>query len=323
MMPRGNSLRSCQSALASALIAMHAKAASDHPDSKNREPGAAPAAYSLPWALRPVVSASAIRVETSLARYENAAADHGVTAATVLTGSYRVEGTGPKGAGLTPLFRMAMVADAPPVGIPGGFVVGNPLLGASYAALFSNMRANVLLGATLPVGGGGGDAPDAGTVNARQKGVPARVQMDNALFAVNDLAIVFGLGGAYVAHGLTIQIEATLLHLVRVRGEAVQKETSKTNFTTGLHVGYFVMGHLSVGAEARYQRWINAPLSVDADASGATKDTLSLAVGPRGHIKLGRAWFRPSIAYERGLDKPLASAQLNYHIVRVDLPIVF
>jgi hypothetical protein len=171
---------------------------------------------------------------------------------------------------------------------------------------------------------GGGDTPEAGALGARTKGPNARAQLDNALFAVNDFTVIPGLGAAWVRDGWTIQLEATLLQLTRVRGEAVQKEASKTNMTTGLHVGYFVLPYLSLGTELRYQRWLNAPFSVERDPSGASRDAMTFALGPRFHLEVGSVgWLRPGIAYQRGLDRPLASAALNYHIVQVDIPFVF
>ena len=71
--------------------------------------------------------------------------------------------------------------------------------------------------------------------------------MDNALFAVNDCTVIPGASVAYVAHRVTVQAEATLLQLTRVRGDKVQAEASKTNCTSGLHVGYFVDKMVSLG----------------------------------------------------------------------------
>lgn len=290
------------------------------------QPKIAPAPYSVPWQLRPIVAPTVLRAETSAAFYEDSAGRGGTTLATIFTGSYKVPGTGPASAGLAVIARMAIVGDDPAPGnrARGALTFVNPLLGAAYAVkLAGGFRLNAFLGATLPVGGGGGDTPSPGAQNSRVKGVNARAQMDNALFAVNDFTLIPGIGAAYVAHGLTVQVEATLLHLMRVRGEAVQKEASKTNLTMGLHVGYFVTSFLSVGAELRYQRWLNAPFAVEKDASEASRDTLSVAIGPRAHIKLGSLWLRPGIAYQRGLDKPLAAATPNYHIVQFDLPLFF
>lgn len=289
-------------------------------------PAAKPPPYSVPWQLRPVVAPRVVRVESTLAFYEDAAAKGGFTDVTILTAAYRIDGTGPAGAGLAPLVRVGFVTDDPAPGnkARGGFVLTNPLVGAAYAAkLGGPMRANLFLGATIPIGGGGGDSPDPGSLGSRQKGLPARAQMDNALFATNDFTLIPGASVAFVEHGFTAQVELTLLHLMRVRGDQQQAEASKTNSTMGLHVGYFVVPQLSLGGELRYQRWLNAPFTVEKDRTGATRDNASFAIGPRGHFKVGPVTLRPGIAYQRGIDKPLAAATPNYHIVQLDLPVFF
>jgi len=287
---------------------------------------ATPAPYSVPWQLRPIVAPTVVRAESSIAFYEDKAGKGGATVASILTASYRIPGTGPAGAGLAPVLRAAFVADDPAPGnaTRGGAVFVNPLVGAGYAIkLDAGFRLNAFLGATIPVGGGGGDSPSPGSLNSRVKGLNARAQLDNALFAVNDFTLIPGFAVAYVNHGLTVQLEATLLHLMRVRGSAAQAEASKTNMTTGLHVGYFLLPELSLGAELRYQRWLNAPFAVEKDATDTTRDTASLAVGPRVHIKLGEIRARPGVSYQRGIDKPLAASTPGYHIVQVDLPFFF
>ena len=282
--------------------------------------------YSVPWQLRPIVAPTVLRSDTSIALYEDVGGQRGSTVASLLTASYRIPGTGPPSAGLAPLLRVAIVGDDPAPGnsARGGVAIANPLVGAAYAIkLDGGFRLNAFLGATIPIGGGGGDSPSPGAANSRVKGLNARAQLDNALFAVNDLALIPGFGAAYVKSGLTVQVEITLLQFRRVRGEAAQRDVSKTNMTTGLHIGYFFLPQLSVGGELRYQRWLNAPLAVEADTTNATRDNLSVAVGPRAHIKLGSLWLRPGIAYQRGLDKPLAASTPNYHIVQIDLPLFF
>lgn len=285
-----------------------------------------PPPYSVPWQLRPIVAPTVVRAESSIAFYEDKAGKGGATVASILTASYRIPGTGPAGAGLAPVLRAAFVADDPAPGnaTRGGAVFVNPLVGAAYAIkLDAGFRLNAFLGATIPVGGGGGDSPAPGSLNSRVKGLNARAQLDNALFAVNDFTLIPGFAVAYVNHGLTVQLEATLLHLMRVRGSAAQAEASKTNMTTGLHVGYFVLPELSLGTELRYQRWLNAPFAVEKDATDTTRDTATLAVGPRVHIKLGEIRARPGVSYQRGIDKPFAASTPGYHVVQVDLPFFF
>jgi hypothetical protein len=269
-----------------------------------------------------VVAASVIRSDTSLAFYEGPDSG-GFTVATTLLGSVKIPGTGGPGEGLAPVVRVALVSDSPPAG-DGGVAFVNPLVGATYALRpASAFRLGFFLGVTAPIGMGGGDEPAAEALNARTKGVLARSAMDNALFAVNDLGVIPGVGFAYVDHGFTAQLEATLIQLWRVRGSAAQPDSSKTNLTTGLHLGYFILPALSVGADLRYQRWLAAPKAVDADPTNTLKDTLSFAAGPRAHFKAGSVWFRPGVAYARGLDKPMAASPPNYHVVQIDLPIVF
>jgi hypothetical protein len=293
-------------------------------------PAPPPAAYSLPWQLRPAAAATGIRTDTAFARYEDAKSSGGFTVASVLSASYKVPGTGDareKWAGLAPVIRLTAVNDSPPASVAagGGFAVVNPLFGATYVLpLGQGGRLGFFLGATLPVGMGGGDKPDKGLVDARAAGQFARSQMDDSLFAVDDLAVIPGVDLAWVRDGLTLQAEATLFQLWRVRGEAAQPEASKTNLTSGVHAGYYFCPIFSVGLDVRYQRWLNAPIAIDKDATGTKVDNWTAAIGPRFHIPLGgSAKVHPGIAYARGLDKPMAAAALNYHIIQLDIPFTF
>jgi hypothetical protein len=283
-----------------------------------------PAPYSLPFQLRPVVASTALRSDSSLASYENAKAQPGFAVVSSLVGSLRIPGTGDKpGTGLAPLIKLTVVNDSPPGTATGGFAFVNPLVGASYAlSLGSGWRASGFLGVTIPIGMGGGDTPDKGALDARTVGPIARADMDNSLFAVNDLAIIPGIDLAYVAYGFTAQVEATLFQLERVRGSAAQPEASKTNLTAGFHAGYFFIPNLSFGAEVRYQRWLNAPIAVDKDKPGTSVDMVSLGFGPRLHFQVGSVWLRPGVAFTRGFDHPMTSPG-NYNVVQLDVPVVF
>jgi hypothetical protein len=280
--------------------------------------------YSLPFQLRPVTAGTVVRSDSSFASYESASAKGGFGFVSELTATYRIPGTGSApGTGLAPLLKLTVANDSPPGGATGGFAFVNPLVGASYAvALGSGFRASAFLGVTIPVGMGGGDTPDPGALDARTVGPVVRAGMDNALFAVNDFTVIPGIDIAYVAHGFTAQIEATLFQLERVRGATVQHEASKTNFTSGLHVGYFLVDALSLGAELHYQRWIDAPFGVELGKPGTSWDLVSLTVGPRMHFQTGGVWIRPGIAYTRGFDAPMSSPA-NDNIVQLDVPVIF
>ncbi|HSQ64817.1 MAG TPA: hypothetical protein VLM85_16450 [Polyangiaceae bacterium] len=287
------------------------------------EAPAKPPPYSLPWQLRPATVPNVVRWDNTVAFYEDAAAHKGTTWVSIFNAIVRIPGTGGPGNGLGVLFRLPLSVDSPPTG-SGGAMLGNPLLGVLYGApLPKPFKLSASIGFTTPVGMGGGDTPSPGTKDARVAAVPARFQIDNALFNVNDLGIVGGADFAYVDHGFTAQVEATLAQYFRVRGELDQPEATKTSFVAGLHLGYFIVPQLSIGADLRYQRWIDAPFKVEKDASGDSWDNLSTTIGLRAHIPIGKTWLRPGVAYARALDKPLAAATPNYHMIQIDIPFAF
>ncbi|WP_437810965.1 hypothetical protein [Sorangium sp. So ce1078] len=276
-----------------------------------------PPPYSLPFQLRPVVAVSVVRSDTAVAFYSAPrASSSGSTVASTLLFSYKVTED------LAPLVRLGVVSNSPPAG-DSGFGFMNPVVGATYALKLSpELRLGLFLGLTVPVGSGGGDEPSPEMGPTRTAGIHARSAMDNAMFAVNDLTVFPGVGLAYVARGFTAQVEATVLQLMRVRGEDAQPDASKTNFTAGLHLGYFIVPMLSIGTELRHQRWISTPVAVQNDASRATRETTTVAFGPRGHFKLGETmWLRPAIAFAMGLDDPMRASE--HKILQIDVPFAF
>jgi hypothetical protein len=223
---------------------------------------------------------------------------------------------------LAPLVRIAIARNDPGMG-ESATSVSNPLVGATWGRpLGPAVKLAVFGGLALPLGTGGGNSPDAAMATANRSAMAARSAMDNALFAVNDLTPILGVDVAYVAGGFTVQAEATVLQLMRVRGDEAQPDSAKTNFTSGVHAGYFPLPWLSVGGELRYQRYLSTPAFVEADPTGASRDNLSAAIGLRGHVALGGGrWLRPGVAYSRGLDDPMSGR--SYDVVQVDVPFVF
>jgi hypothetical protein len=140
------------------------------------------------------------------------------------------------------------------------------------------------------------------------------------MFAVNDFTVFPGIGFAYISNGFTAQVEATLLQLWRVRGEDVQVDKSKTNFTGGIHVGYFFAPIFSFGAELRHQHWLSTPGAVKMN--NKARETTTVAFGPRFHFKLSdKMWLRPAIALALPLDDPMSAAK--YKVVQLDIPFAF
>jgi hypothetical protein len=275
-----------------------------------------PAPYSLPWQLRPAMAISAVRSDTSIAFHRNPQGERGMTTVTTFLGAYQVIPS------LSPFARVGVVIDDPAGGQRTAAFL-NPSVGViSGLHLSQDLRLGLFLGLSLPLGMGGGNSPSPAVGAALRDGVFARSVFDNALFAVNDFGIVPGVSLAYVAHRLTLQAEVTVIELIRVRGQAVQSDVSRTNLLTGVHIGYFVLRQLSFGADLRYQRWLSTPAAVRADPTGALRDALTIAVGARLHFHLrGRAWLRPGLSYTRGIDNPLAQA--DYNILQIDVPVIF
>jgi hypothetical protein len=281
-------------------------------------PAPAPAPYSIPYQLRPAAAANVVRLDTSFATYTDAATGRGgSTVASFLLGTYQALPN------FNPVVRLGVVGNTlSPTGQHGAVSFTNPLLGASYLVKLADFRVVPFLAVTLPIGTGGGNAPDLGAAAANRSGVLARAAMDNAMFAVNDFTIIAGVDAALVKGGFTVQLEATFLELLRVRGEAVQPDAAKTNFTSGLHLGYQVAPPLAVGVELRYQRWLVAPKAVAADATLKAWDNLSLALGLRTTLKLSDTVVaRPAVVYWRGLDRPLSTG--DWGVFQFDVPVSF
>jgi len=274
-----------------------------------------PPPYSLPFQLRPVAPGTVMRSDTTLAAYSMPDGS-GTTVASTFLASYKLSPS------LAPLVRLAVVQDSPATG-QGAMTMSNPLFGLLYGKpLAPAVKLGIYGAITLPLGSGGGDTPDPARVATNKAGIAARSSMDNAMFAVNDHALIGGADLAYVKGGLTVQAEFTVFQLTRVRGEDIQPDAHKTNFTSGVHAGYFATPWLSLGAELRYQRWLSTPKAVANDASGASRDNMTAAAGVRGHIKLsGKRWLRPGLAYTRPIDDPMSGR--GYDIIQVDVPLAF
>ena len=282
-----------------------------------------PPPYSLPWQLRPVTVGNVIRLDTATAFYEDAMGNAGSTVASTLLASYKIT---PE---IAPMIRMGFSRNDAPGAAADGSSFVNPIIGATYARKVDSFRWAAFLGTTIPVGMGAGNTPDAGANLANSAGIRARSAMENAMFAVNYMTGIAGIGVAYVDHKFTAQVEATLLQLFRVRGDGAASATdsTRTNATAGIHLGYFVIPQVSVGGDLRYQRWLTHPTSRNAMGMSvaipdANMDTVTFAVGPRAHFKFGKtSWIRPGISYARGLDAPLTTTAFN--VVQIDVPVVF
>jgi hypothetical protein len=292
------------------------------PPTELAPPMSPPPPYSLPWQLRPITIGTVIRSDTSAAFYDNATGS-GDTVVTMLSGTYKVTPN------IAPMVRMGFVQNGPPGTAPEGTSFVNPVVGVTYShKLSDSFRLAGFLGTTIPVGMGGGSAPDAAASGADTAAIAARSGMDNSMFAVNYMAVIPGVDFAYIGHKLTLQAEATLFQLFRVKGSdttAISPDATRTNSTMGIHAGYFPLAWVSIGGEMRYQRWLSTPtrivMGVKSDLPSANLDTVSFAVGPRFHFKVGNTWLRPGVSYAQVLDEPFSSS--HYRIMQIDVPVVF
>lgn len=288
---------------------------------KGPTPAVKKAGYALPYAMRPAIAPNLLRIDANYVSLKDAS-----IVSSLLTGGWKPIASLPDLGfyGRVGLVRMSSdIADS-------GTAVTNPLFFALYTPeIAPKLRLPIFAGVTAPIGSGGGNDPSKGTRAAVLSGIYARQAMDNALFATNYLTPTVGAGLAYVDKGLTVQAEVTVLQLMRVRGEALDGDKSRTNFTSGLNIGYLVLPpYLTISAELHYQRWLSTPKAVEADeakpadARRGLRDQLTVGGGVRANIPLDdKILMRPGISYFRGIDDPMAKDKFS--IIQLDLPIAF
>jgi hypothetical protein len=313
-------------AVLSAGAASHAQATaptSTPPAAPQLTPAEARAGYALPWTMRPAIAPNLLRIESSIG-FRN----DGVAAATLLTGGYAVLPT-TLGfyARLGVTNSVLSTPNAPTTNNIATGAVTNPLLMALFTPeLTKGLRLTVFGAATIPVGTGGGNTPSALTASSIATGIPTRSAMDNALFAVNYFTPIVGLGAAFIRWGWTFQAEATVLQLIRVRGENHRSATDdmRTNFTVGASVGYLIHRYVTASAEFHYQHWLSAPnlLNPPAPALAPSVNQASFEVGVRTNLPFSRTILaRPGIAFGMGFNG--AMAEREYKVLHVDFPITF
>lgn len=273
-----------------------------------------PPPYSVPWLLRPAAVANSVRLDQTLAFFEDPLS--GRSGTTAVTNLFATRKLGARWAGL---IRQAFVHNDAAIG-PSGSAFSNSLLGVSYLRpLRAPWRLTGFTATTLPTGSGAGDSPDPGDAAALGAAVPARSAMDNTLLAVNYWGAFAGVGVARVTRAHTAQFEMTLMQTVRVRGPESQ-DGARTNLITGIHLGHFFSPRFSLGGELRMQRWLSDAAPALRDPSA--RDQFTFGIGPRLHFKVGsKSWLRPGLSYSRALDKPMSG--LGYDIVQLDAPFSF
>jgi len=229
-----------------------------------------------PFQLRGVVPKNGVKVDTTIAPYR-LNEQRGYETVVLISTQAR----------LSPIsvLQLRWGFDDNRSGAPGasrtGFV--NPTIGALFAVpLKHGLRLATSVTMGLPLASGGGNGADPNNVLLQKQGLLARSAMDNTTFALNDVGFPVGVSLAYIGHGLTAQLDTTVIPSVRIKGAASQQDTSKVSSTCGLFFGYQLIAELSLGTELRYQRYLTTPAAVEKDSS--TRDNLTVAAGARLHL---------------------------------------
>jgi hypothetical protein len=273
-----------------------------------------PPPYSAPWLLRGATVGNSVRLDETLAYYEDPTTEASGTSA--VTNLYASRKLGARWAGL---LRQAWIHNSAAVG-PSGSAFSNMMLGVSYVRPVGGpWRVTGFTGTALPIGTGSGDDPDPGDSAAVASAAPARSAMDNTLWAVNYWGFFLGGGAARITPALTVQFEFTIMQTFRTRGPETQDD-ARTNLTTGLHLGHFFSPRFSLGGELRMQRWLSD--AAPALRNPSARDQFTFGIGPRFHFKVGKkSWLRPGVSYSRALDKPMTDS--SYDIIQIDAPFSF
>lgn len=267
----------------------------------------AAAPYSAPFQLRGAVAGNALRSETAFGFSDGADA-----VASYLSVSYKLM---PDVAGVA---RVGVASASPASGV-GGTALMNPQLGVLWSPkLGESFRLSPFLGVTLPVGMGGGETPTPEVSAALAAARQSRFGLDSGIALPNHLWMTGGVSAAWIAHGVTLQAEATLHQGVKTRGASTVDEAI-TNTVSGVFAGYSVIPQLNVGAELRYQHFLSTPASVAKTPE--LRGQLSFAAGARGHFKVGELTLRPALSYGRALGGVAGDASV--HAVIFDMALAF
>jgi hypothetical protein len=269
--------------------------------------------YSSPWMLRSLLAGNAVRLDNSAAFY-NDKGNSGISNVTLISAGYR------PWRNLQLSFKTGFVGNQPSAGV-GGFAFLNGVVGAHYATkLPRGWYITPGFSLALPWGMGAGDNPNAAVSAAIKSGGLNRQVLEGAIFGVNFLTLNPGVTLGWVGYGLTVQADAQLFESFRVRAsDATDPDRQKTNFWGGVHIGYFFVRQLSIGAELHYQRYLTDVSAVKKDP--AARDALSVTAGLRGHFTRASDIIRPGISYSRGIIGQEVAAQ--YNVVQVELVVAF
>ena len=272
-------------------------------------PAPAPAPYSVPFYLRPLPAVNVVRLDAVLAPHDRVASAASPDASGLTLDTVQLVTVGVRVAdwlGLIARMGWDYTAD------PGEWGLSNLVLGGNFAArLDAGFRVSAFVAVSLPVG------TDSNGQTVHRNARFARLAMDNAMFVVDHMAGIVGVGGAWVGEGWTVQAEATLLAFGRVEGTG---DEAIVNSTFGLLVGYFLLPEFSITGELHHQHFLSDPVAVIATPE--LRSQTSGTLGVRFHIQaMPGVWIRPGLSWSAGFDPPLSTDA--WQMLQVDVPVLF
>jgi hypothetical protein len=278
---------------------------------------------SIPWQLHPVTTHNIARIDTSAAVFDDPNNNLDIASTTMMSASYRLDDR------WAPMLRLGVTANDAPGAALDGSSLANPLIGAT----FTRGRIAGFAAIALPIGTGGGNAPDPRAARTNQASRTAR-PADDVMFDVNYVTMIAGADVALAKHGFTAQAEASLQQSIRARGAASADGTdaARTRAAIGAHIGTAVGSRVSLGVDLRYQRWLSHPTQLDAmtgeraPIAAADLSSLTLTAGARVHVRIGKTSVRPGLSYTRGLGATLLGPSIvtnRTNAVTFDLPVLF
>lgn len=197
--------------------------------------------------------------------------------------------------------KLGLVQDRSAIGA-AAWGVSNPVLGATLQVLFGDrLQLVIVLGSTVPLGSGGGDAPGRpGALRAMLNGT----DWGGPMFGPNHLDLFEGFRFATSAGPLTLRARSTLHPVRRVRGKRTDTLGRWVIFTSsGVSAAYSLPRTATLFGELAETRFLNRPAFLGPDPAARSDHyailglalDFALGAGPR---------LQPTLSLGRAVDAP-------------------
>ena len=224
----------------------------------------------------------------------------------ILSGSYALNSW------LSTYGRVGWVHDASADGSSGnGFA--NPAAGLTASVpVGKHLTLGGIVGVTVPVGSGGGNAPNKAVLKAWTNSI----DWGGAMFAVDHVDTLVGGKGALAFGDLTLSLESTLHELTRVKGEAADPIGAHASVTSTMAtVSFALHPKLTLSSALSETRFWNRPTCI-RETPASAQDYFFI-VGASTDFKVRGVDVAPGLVYARALDLPLSADK--FQVVELDL----